>query len=133
MTVLKMPYGHSPFSGAPCDGASFTIGAESSNVINVAIQLKSGTADLAERAGLLAYFSTDATGDTKKGTDANMSVAGGTDGHTTELVADFLYFLVSESDGDIDVAITKTDAGSVYLNLILPTGQIVTSAIITFT
>lgn len=128
----KIPYAYSPFSSSPCDGATFVIGTEAANVITVAVQLKSGVDDLAERAFVKAYFSTDAAGDTVKSNDAAMTTAGGTDGQLIELVADRLYALVSEVDGDIDVAITKTDAGTIYLNIVLPSGKIVTSAAITF-
>lgn len=45
--------------------ASFTIGTEGSNAINVAIQLKDGNGkDIAERAKVNAYLANDANGDT---------------------------------------------------------------------
>ena len=81
----------------------------------------------------MAYLSTDANGDTLATTDAALSSAIGTDGSLVEITADVLFFLVSEADGDIDIDFTKTDAGTIYLNVIMPgTGRVVTSGAITF-
>lgn len=114
-------------------GADITVGTEATNVINVAIDLKDASdRSLGVRNSLLAYLSTDATGDTLKSSDANLASAIGTDGILIELSADALFFLVSEADGDIDIDFTKTDTGTFYLNLVLPNGSIVTSGAITF-
>lgn len=114
--------------------ATMTVGAEASNIINVAIQLKDlrNGNELTERAAVFAYFSNDANGDTNHGADANMSAAIGTDGVLMDLVTDGPYLLVSESDGDIDVNITKTDTGTIYLILVMPDGRLVPSGAITF-
>ncbi len=119
---------------AVCESATITVGAEATDVINVAIQLKDGGGnEIATRTSLMAYLSSDATGDTLNTTDANLSSAIGTDGQLVELTADVLFFLVSEVDGDIDIDFTKTDGGTIYLNLIMPgTGRVVTSGAITF-
>lgn len=66
--------------GAPLD-ASFVIGAEGGNVINVAVQLKDGNgADLAVRGKVRAYLSDDANGDSVTATAPDGGIAIGTDG-----------------------------------------------------
>lgn len=66
--------------GAPL-AATFVIGAEGGNVINVAIQLQDGNAvDLAVRGSLLSYLSNDANGDSLATTAPSGGVVIGTDG-----------------------------------------------------
>lgn len=113
--------------------ATFTIGAEAANVINVAIQLQdSEGADIAQRAVVYGFLSTDATGDALKASDAALTTAIGTDGFLLEVGTDSLFLLGSEADGDIDINFTKTDAGTFYLHLLMPPGNIVSSGAITF-
>jgi len=114
--------------GAP----AFVIGVEAGNVINVGIQLKdSAGADLAVRAGVIAYFSDDANGDSVAGT-APTTVAIGTDGVAIPLVAGKAFQLVSEADGDIDIDITEAGIDTWYLILVMPDGRLVASNAITF-
>lgn len=112
--------------------ASFTIGTEAGNAINVAIQLKDWNgADINYRAGLVWYLSSDATGDTISAAPAS-GIAIGTDGLLIEWTNNVSGWVVSESDGDIDVTITDAGTPTFYLNLILPGGKLVTSGAITF-
>ena len=67
--------------GAGPGGASFTIGTEAANVINVAIQLTDWFGDdLAVAGHVMAYLSDDADGVGISGTAPATSVAIGTDG-----------------------------------------------------
>lgn len=116
--------------------ASFTIGAEASNVINVAIQLKDGLTgrDCDERRACLMYLSDDANGDSIVATAPSGAVAIGADGllHDVGGGSKKVFLLVSEPDGDIDVNITEAGARTLRMVLVLG-GQLKVSGAITFT
>ncbi len=115
-------------------GATFVIGAEGGNVINVGIQLEDADGvDLAARSSLFAYLSDDANGDSVAGTAPDGNVAVGTDGVLIPVVADKAFQLVSEADGDIDLNIGEAAADTWYLVLVMPNGSLVVSGAITFT
>lgn len=114
------------------NNASFVIGAETENVINVGIQLKDVGRDLTQRACIKAYLSDDATGDSVAGT-APTTVAIGTDGVIMPLIAGKVFMLTSEADGDIDINITlSSGADTWYLVLVMPDGHLEISNAITF-
>lgn len=119
-------------AGAPM-GATFVIGAEAANVINVAIQLKDADGDdLAVRGCVYAYLSTDANGDSLAAAPSG-GVAIGTDGLAAEVIDNRAFFLTSEADGDIDLNITvSSGAATYYLAVRLANGKLVVSNAITF-
>ncbi len=129
---VQEPASHSPFKNWAFDNATFVIGAEAANVINVGIQLRYGGADIAERSAVRMYLSDDANGDSISA--APDSVAIGTDGVIIDPYAASQSFMaVSESDGDIDIDITEAGgADTFYLVVILPDGSLVVSSAITF-
>jgi hypothetical protein len=113
-------------------GASFVVGAEATNVINVAVQLQDEFgADLANVAAVPFYFSDDAAGKDPTTTAHDGGSAIGTDGAMIEWTANLSGLLVSEADGDIDIDITDAGAFTVYLCLVLPDGSIAISGVIT--
>lgn len=113
--------------------ATLTVGTQAGDVINVAIQLTDAEANnLAVRAGLFAYLSDDANGDSIAATAPSGGWAIGTDGLLIPVVASKAAFLVSESDGDIDVSITEAGADTWYLILVDPAGRLIASGAITF-
>lgn len=117
--------------GAPL-GASFVIGAEAGDVINVGIQLKDANGDdLAVRGSVMAYLSDDANGDSVVGTAHSGTVVIGTDGLAIPLVAKKTFLLTSESDGDIDINITEAGAKTAYLVIVLANGKLAVSGAIT--
>lgn len=119
-------------NGAPMD-ASFVVGAEGTNAINVAIQLKDADgADLAVRGSVLAYLSDDANGDSVVATASSGTVVIGTDGLLVDLVTKKMFSLTSESDGDIDITITESGVKTMYLIIRLPNGKLKASGAITF-
>jgi len=120
-----------PKANAPA-GVTYTIGAEASNVINVAAQLTDadGT-NLAVAASLLAYFSDDAAGQVAMTTGHSTAPAIGTDGLLQALVAKKVFLATFEADGNLDMDLTETSALTTYLNVVLPDGSIATSAAIT--
>jgi len=120
------------YDGSPAE-ATFVIGAEAANVINVGIQLNDGNAAaLAARGSLFAYLSDDANGDSIAGTAPDGGWAIGTDGVLIPVVANKAAQLVSESDGDIDIDITESGTDTWYLILVMPNGTLVASEAITF-
>ena len=133
-TASTRPLYKRPLRKSAIGGAKFTIGTESADVINVAVQLLDEFgADLAERGAVMTYLSDDANGDSHHGADAALSAAVGTDGVLVDLATDGPYLLISETDGDIDVNFTKTDADTLFLIVILPDGTLAASAAITWT
>lgn len=113
--------------------ASYTIGAESANAIAVTVQLSDrlNGGDLAERVGLKWYLSSDANGDALA-TAPSGGIAIGTDGLLLEPINNQAGFVISESDGDIDVVITDTGTPTMYLVLVAPDGKLYPSGAITF-
>ena len=119
------------FDGMPTS-ASFTVGAEAGDVINVAVQLKGiGGADLNVRSTLSFYLSADANGD-GIGTAPSSGIAIGTDGLMSEFTANLAGLVTSEADGDIDINFSEAGALTLYLVLVLPNGKRAISGAITF-
>ena len=111
----------------------FTIGAENTNAINVAIQLlnRDNGNELAERVALQWYLSSDANGDAISAAPSG-GIAIGTDGLLIEHTNNIAGTVISEADGDIDVTLTESTAKSFYLILIAPDGKLYSSGAITF-
>lgn len=126
----KAPLKDSPWEGVLPTGVTYTIGAETSNTINVQMQLTSGGKDLYEPGAVACYLSTLNTGMDR--TTAAGGWAIGTDGLLIPVVANSAAIVVSESDGDIDITITDTGATTYYLVTILPNGKLDISDAITF-
>lgn len=114
-------------------GCTFTIGAENSNAINVALQLTDANDDdVAERQCVYAYLSNDQYGDSLATAPAG-GVAIGTDGLAAEVIDNRAFFLTSEADGDIDLNITvPSGSATYYLAVRLANGKLVVSEAITF-
>lgn len=112
--------------------ATFTIGAEAGNVINVGIQLLDGAGDeIATSCAVGFYLSGAADGSTIVA--AATSLAIGTDGVAIENISNSAGVLISEADGDIDLNIgDASGAATYYLVLIMPSGELVISDAITF-
>jgi hypothetical protein len=120
--------------GAPFD-CTFTIGSESSNVINLGIQLLDANgADLAQRGKIELYFSDDANGDSIIATAPSGTVVIGTDGllMSDDNGAKKRFTLVSEADGDIDINITEAGAKTMYAIAVFGNGLLKASGAITF-
>lgn len=115
-------------------GATFVVNAAAGNVITTNIQLTDGTGTaLAVRASLFAYLSDDANGDSVAATAPDGGWAAGTDGVLIPLVAGKAAQLVSEADGDIDVAVTESGTDTFYIVLVLPSGKLKASGALAFT
>ena len=115
-----------------CAGATFVVGAEAADAINVTVQLTDAAgADMAIRTALPWYIAADANGDTI-GTAPSAGIAIGTDGLLLEWTANVSGLVVSEADGDIDITFSEAGALTIYLVLVLPTGKLAISDAITF-
>lgn len=123
------------FQNTPIDlGAKFTIGADAGTTIAITIQFydKLSGAELAEAVCVPWYLSSDAAGQVISAASSG-GIAIGTDGLLIEWTANVSGLMISEADGDVDLVATEAGALTQYLNLVMPTGDIVTSGAITFT
>ena len=119
-------------SGVLAD-ATFVVGIEAADVINVAIQfVDSAGADIDERASVRFYLSNDANGDVPSVAAPSAGIAIGTDGAMIEWAANLSGMLTSEADGDIDIDFSEAGIATWYLVLIMPNSSLVVSPAITF-
>jgi hypothetical protein len=118
---------------APPTDAVITVGADTSDVFPVAIQLKGQSGcDMQYASAVFCYLSKNSDGSTicVDETDTTEIVAG-TDGLWVETLADLAGWAISESDGDIDLAVTVKSGKSAYLVVVLPNGRLVISSVMT--
>lgn len=114
-------------------GATFAVGVEGGNAINVAVQITDAAGvDLAVRGSVLAYLSDDEFGNSIIAVAPSGGVAIGVDGLAIPLVANKAFQLTSEADGDIDLTITEAGVKTCYLILVMPDGRLLASPAITF-
>lgn len=115
--------------------ASFTIGTEATNVINVAVQLKSdkSQASLAARRNVRVYLSGASTGATVVGTAPTGGAAIGTNGAViAAITAGKVLDIVTDASGRFDLNITDTGTPTFYMVVVMPNGRLVVSSAITF-
>lgn len=113
-------------------GVAFTIGAESTDVINVAVQINDGKEPALEAIGFTWYLSDVSTGLDHSSDAPSGGVAIGTDGSIEELTANLFGHGVTEIDGDWDIDITEAGTDTWHLVIVLADGRINVSAAITF-
>jgi hypothetical protein len=119
------------FLTSPCVDAVVTVGAETTNVRPITIQLLDAYGqDVTERTFVKLHVMADANGDAFVGTGGSTGIAIGTDGALLAVVAKKSFIAVSEADGDISLTWTDTGDEIAYLFVELPNGRIVKSAII---
>jgi hypothetical protein len=109
-------------------GATFVIGAEAANVINVGIQLTDDDGnDLDAVTAVEIWLFADAAG-VSINTNAYDTIAIGTDGLLVERVADKIIDCTCESDGDIDIDLTEATATpTIYVGVKMGDGSFVIS------
>lgn len=128
----KAPSRSNPFDGTFVAGAEFTIGSETTNTINVSVQLRTGPNDLYDPGTLNAYLSDNEDGSTLAASAPSGGWAIGTSGLLIPVVANKAAIFVSEANGVFDVTITETSAKTFYMVLNMPDGSQVISDAITF-
>lgn len=110
----------------PCVDCSITVGAESTNVRAITIQLKDANgADIAyvENVEIIVYASAAMTAYASTGGSTGLAI--GTDGALLAVVAKKYFVATSEADGDIDLTWTDTGTESVAVGVRLPNGRVV--------
>jgi len=115
-------------------GCVMTVGTQGTATIIVALQFNNGLGTpMTAKTSARYWFTTDSTGLAVSG--GPDSLAAGTDGFIIADGGDSVVsgVVVSEEDGDADIAITDANVITLYLNVQLPNGTIVTSDAITFT
>ena len=132
MGLTYFPNGVSVSGFTAPSGATFSIGTEAGNEIDVTIQLLDGAGDeMATRSAVQFYLSDNANGDTLVAATTSLAIA--TDGLMLEHISNSAGVLVSEADGDIDITIgDASGAATYYLVLVMPSGELVVSDAITF-
>lgn len=115
-------------------GATITVGAEATNVVNVAVQLTDANGDnIAYAATFLAYLSDASTGLDVSAAGPDGGVAVGTDGDiVVALTASIALLLQTEADGNVDLDWTDAGAMTKYLVVVLPNGKHVVSGALTW-
>jgi len=115
------------------------VSAEAANARTVSLQLLDReNRDLAMRAGVWGYLSSDPNGDVLEPHSATLTIAGGTDGIVVPNAAanaagHSAFWAISEADGDIDLTITQTSgADTFYVVIVLPNGELFVSPAIAF-
>ena len=113
--------------------ATIVVGSESGDKIIVTVQFKDAAgADMAVPVSAEWYFSDDSAGLDPTTTAHDGAVAVDTDGAIIELTAKLNGRLISEADGDWDIAITDAGTFTVYLVIVHPvTGLLSISGAIT--
>lgn len=129
----KIPAKASPYASAAVGIASMVVGAENTNVINVAATLKDANNHaLGQRVSVFAYISTDSHGDNVTASAPSGGVVIGTNGVAIPLVAGKAFQLISKSDGTVDLNFTEAGTPTFYLVIVLPDGSLAVSGPITF-
>jgi hypothetical protein len=118
--------------GAVAD-VEFSVGAEDGNAIVVTCQFKDANGDdCVGHMAAMAYLSDADDGDGVTATGPDGTIAVVTDGSISEIVADKVFLITSEDDGDFAVSIGEAGAATWYLTVILPNGKLAVSDAITF-
>ena len=113
--------------------ADITVGTLSSDTYPVTIQLKDYAGnDLKVPASVMAWISSTATGIDPSGVSSELALTSSGDGAVLIHLTHYLYQLISEADGDIDVTITDTGTTAQYLTLLMPNGKLVVSEHLVF-
>lgn len=113
--------------------ATFTVGTEATDVINVAVQLYDGAGvAVAVRKALPWYLSTASAGQTPAASAPNAGTASGTNGKIIEAVAEKYGLMVFDASGRCDVNITDSGTPTFYLVVVMPNGNLSVSGAITF-
>lgn len=121
-----------PFKTSLVGDAEFTVGADAGTTLTINVQLKDQWGgDLSERAMVDWVLFGDADGDTLA--TAATGVAAGTDGWVSQTVTGLRGVAGCESDGDLDIVITKSGAFTGYLGIRLSDGTYAISTVITMT
>jgi hypothetical protein len=110
---------------------SFTITDNATETPDVVMQFKDSAGnDIDHPVAVMVYLSTDAYGQTLAVDSTDTSeIAIKTDGTILyEPAADIMVYCVSETDGDLGLTITVITTRTVYVNVVMPNGEVKTCA-----
>ena len=113
----------------PCVGATITVGAESTNVRAITVQLTDANGDdinYVEEVELVLFLTADKLAYVVTGGSTGIAI--GTDGALSTIVAKKVFRATSEIDGDIALTWTDTGTEAAFLGVKLPNGRIVVGA-----
>lgn len=121
-------------ANAQATDASFTIGTEAANAINVAVELQDSEGNAVESVQVVTVFLSDAdTGLGVTATAPDGGVAVGTDGAVIAAVtAGKVLIVQTEADGTFDLTLTEAAGATWYMVVVLPNGKQAVSGAITF-
>ena len=127
LTPTFIQVGHVPIT------IEFTVGAEVSNVINVACQINQNDTAVTAAYVLQAWLSSSLSPPAIVTTAPNGGIAIGTDGVImSEFVTDKYFLLYFDATGQADIDVTETGTATFYLNVLLPSGTITSSGVMSF-
>lgn len=131
--MTKLPQSTSPFAGAKPQAVEFTIGDQSSNDINVAMQLKDDGKNVDHPLSVIVFVTSDAAGKVPAATPPSGAVAVGTNG-TLEgaIIAKTAQRFLTDAQGRLDINITEAGAKSFYVSVMTPAGNLHVSGPVTF-
>ncbi len=113
--------------------ADITVGTLSSDTYPVTIQLKDFEGkNLKVPAGIMAYYSSVATGLDPTDVSTELAITSGGAGAVLIFLAKYLFLLISEADGTIAVDSEDSGTDDQYLVLVMPDGRLVVSGVLTY-
>lgn len=113
----------------PCVDASIVVGAESTNVRAITIQLldsEGNDIDYVEQVDINLYLTADRLAPVVTGGSTGIAI--GTDGWIFTATAKKRFVATSEADGDIDLTWTDTGTEVAFIGLRLPNGRYIMSS-----
>ncbi len=111
--------------------ATFNLVSSDPAVINIQLKDFAGN-DLKVPGSVMAWISSTATGIDPSAISGEIALTGSGDGAVLIHLTHYLYQLISEADGDIDVTITDSGTTAQYLTLLMPNGKLVVSQHLVF-
>jgi len=115
----------------PVEGIVFSIGAEAAGDIEVGLQVADPAGDaLLNKYGLEVIVCSDAVGDTPAASDG-LAVSGVGAEITVFAAAQHVLFATDEN-GNLELTVTKSSAGTLYLAVKLPNGEYIVSEALTY-
>ena len=116
--------------------ADITVGTLSSDTYPITIQLKDFAGNnLKVRASILLYYSDSATGLDATDVTTDLAVTGGAGvgaGAVIPILQYYVFQLISEADGTIEVDSEDSGTDDQYLVLVMPDGRLVVSGVLTY-
>lgn len=116
----------------PCANATITVGAESTDVRAITVQLTDSNGadiDYVEEVELILFLNAARTAYVATGGSTGIAI--GTDGALSTIIAKKVFRATSEADGDIDLTWTDTGTEVAFLGVKLPNGRYVMSDALT--